>query len=201
MSNLLVAALLMAIPCGTANAQTWPKITCGSSRITAPGQVSCWREPPIHWIAHPDWAKAINLQCVADHGSILTKTGGTSGFVKYNMLQPGSDAHCVTGEGGGPLFQMQHMNHVTSGATGWSGPERDSDRYFASFRSPSGNICRAFIAYGAPVISPYSINKPWYSSETFYQYRLTGYLCGAVGSDVSAGEVKASIASVHMRTQ
>jgi hypothetical protein len=201
MSKLVIATLLSVIPCGGVNAQVWPTIDCSSSRITVPDQVSCWQGPPMQWTAHIGPGNAINFQCIADHGSTVTKTSRISGFVKYNMLQRGSDAHCVIGEGNGPMSLMQHMNHVTSGGTGWSGPDRDGDRYFASFRSPGGNICRAFVAYGASVSSPYSINKPWYGSETFYQYRITGYVCGTKGSVVNDTELQAYIGTVHIRTQ
>lgn len=158
MPTLKIAALLMLIGSGTANAQTWPRIDCSNSRLTVPGQVKCWQGAPLHWTARAGPGKAINFQCVADHGSTLTRTSRVSGYAKYNMLQPGSDAHCVTGEGGGPLSQMQHINHVTRRGTGWSGPDRDGDRYFARFSLPNGYICRAFLAYSAPVNSPCVVN-------------------------------------------
>src|SRR5262249_39747931 len=152
------------------------------------------------WTARAGPALVLNFQCVSDNGSAYTKAGGISGFVRYHMQQPGSDAHCMTGERDSPLAEMQHMNHVTRGGTYWSQPGQDGDRHFASFKCASGDNCRAFIAYGPPAASPYVVNKPYVRHGT-YQFLMGGYICRSGGMIIDDDAVKAYIESVQLKTQ
>ena len=207
---LALASLIVVCPLGSAqslaqNAQVaapavWPKIDCNTSRLTVPGQVECRQGPPLlHTVYAGD--RTIPIQCVGDHGSTYTQSADTSGFVKYNMHQPGSDAHCLTtGGANGPLSSMQHMNHTTSSAFGWGGVSQEGDRFFATFTSQRQKHCMAFLAPGPPVSFPYHVNKPSYSTD-FYEYLLTGYLCKANGAPPDDAEVRAYIGTVHIRTQ
>jgi hypothetical protein len=198
--RMVVAAAAILLPFSAADA-AWQKIDCSTSRLTVPGQVACFQGPPL---PHTDYVggSIIPIQCVADHGSTYTKSAGTTGFVKYDMQRPGSEAHCVTGGGAdGPLFLMQHVNHTTNLASDWAQLTQDGDRFFATFTSKRLEHCRAFIAPGPPVGSPRRIFASSAFSSNYYQYRLIGYLCLANGAPPNDADVQAYIGTIHISTQ
>src|SRR5271170_3826183 len=178
MRNFMIAAFLMVVACGTANAQAWQKIDCGNSRITVPGQVECRHGSPTQHLHYKDINNAGNIPilCIFENGSILMQSPGTTGYVRYYMQQPGTDAHCAVVLGGpsGPLFMMQHTNDITRSASDWAGLSEDGNRFFATFTSQEQRHCKAFLTAGSPVIAPY---KSGYLGRDYYQYLLRGYLC------------------------
>jgi hypothetical protein len=184
----------------------WPKIDCNTSRLTVPGQVECRQGPPIPRTVYVGAVVGAGrfapIQCIGDHGLTYTQSAGTTGFVKYDMQQPGSDAHCLTpGGANGPLSLMQHVNHAASLASNWANLSQDGDRFFATFTSRRLEHCKAFIAPGPPMGPPYKVFASPPFSSNYYQYRLIGYLCKAHRAPVNDADVQAYIESVRMRTR
>jgi hypothetical protein len=199
--RVVVAAVVALLPFSAAHA-AWQKIDCGVSRLTVPGQVECRQGPPVQrtTYAYVNNASRIPFQCVADNGSTFTQSAGTTGFVRYHMQQPGSDPHCVVELSGlqGPLFLMQRMNDTTRAASDWINLSQEGDRFFASFTSQGLEHCRAFIAPGPPIIS-FRTNAGAFS-RNYYEYLLSGYLCGANRAPPNEADVQAYIGTVHVRT-
>jgi hypothetical protein len=138
-------------------------------------------------------------ECTGEQWAVFTRSPASFGFARLANLRALVPS-CSTRLGFGDIATKLkiRMRDVcdrsepsciwASDTTGWSDVSQIGDIYAASFTSPRGENCKAFLKFG----------PPWGRG---FAWAFRGWLCGAQGKSVSDGDLQSFVSSLIVRVQ